>query len=168
MQRENPLGRRSVRLVTSQIAREPAVHSASPTGENGGRGEEKQSPMNVNNTKSQMRKGMLDYCVLLLLSSRESYTNDIIRRLKDAELIVVEGTLYPLLNRLKKDGLLTYRWEESTQGPPRKYYEITDEGRASLAELDAVWAELAHTVGTLKASVADATPDDEEQPMEND
>ena len=84
--------------------------------------------MNIENAKSQMRKGMLDYCVLLLLSRESCYANDIITRLKQAELIVVEGTLYPLLNRLKKDGLLSYEWRESTQGPPRKYYALTDAG----------------------------------------
>ena len=86
--------------------------------------------MNVENAKSQMRKGMLEYCVLLLLSREAGYANYIIGRLKEAELIVVEGTLYPLLTRLKKDGLLQYEWRESTQGPPRKYYALTDEGRA--------------------------------------
>ena len=85
--------------------------------------------MNVDNAKSQMRKGMLEYCVLLLLSREASYANDIITRLKESEIIVVEGTLYPLLTRLKKDGLLSYEWRESTQGPPRKYYELTPDGR---------------------------------------
>ena len=73
--------------------------------------------MNIDNAKSQMRKGMLEYCVLLLLRRQPSYANDIIKQLKDADLIVVEGTLYPLLSRLKKDGLLTYEWQESFQGP---------------------------------------------------
>lgn len=107
--------------------------------------------MNVDNAKSQMRKGMLEYCVLLLLSREASYANDIIGRLKDAELIVVEGTLYPLLTRLKKEGLLSYEWRESTQGPPRKYYALTDDGRTFLDGLDAAWNELTHTVGVLKA-----------------
>jgi len=111
---------------------------------------EKQKAMNVDNAKSQMRKGMLEYCVLLLLSREASYANDIIARLKDAELIVVEGTLYPLLTRLKKDGLLSYEWRESTQGPPRKYYKLTDEGIAFLEELDFAWNELARTVRLLK------------------
>lgn len=108
--------------------------------------------MNVDNAKSQMRKGMLEYCVLLLLRGEPSYTADIISRLKAAELIVVEGTLYPLLTRLKKDGLLCYEWRESTQGPPRKYYAITDTGELFLQSLDAVWNELARTVGLLKAA----------------
>ena len=88
--------------------------------------------MNTDNAKSQMRKGMLEYCVLLLLSRQASYATDIIAQLKEAELIVVEGTLYPLLSRLKKDGLLSYQWQESTQGPPRKYYELTEDGRTAL------------------------------------
>ena len=102
--------------------------------------------MNVDNAKSQMRKGMLEYCVLLLLSKEASYANDIIGRLKQ----VVEGTLYPLLTRLKKDGLLSYEWRESTQGPPRKYYALTPEGRNFLLELDTAWNELVRTVGLLK------------------
>lgn len=107
--------------------------------------------MNVDNAKSQMRKGMLEYCVLLLLNREASYANDIISRLKDAELIVVEGTLYPLLTRLKKEGLLSYEWRESTQGPPRKYYALTDDGRAALEGLDTAWNELTRTVGLLKS-----------------
>lgn len=106
--------------------------------------------MNIENAKSQMRKGMLEYCVLLLLSEEPYYASDIIARLKNAELIVVEGTLYPLLTRLKKDGLLTYEWKESTQGPPRKYYELTAEGRSFLDELDKAWYELVYTVSHVK------------------
>lgn len=107
--------------------------------------------MNIDNAKSQMRKGMLEYCVLLLLRREPSYATDIIGRLKAAELIVVEGTLYPLLTRLKKDGLLSYKWRESTQGPPRKYYALTQEGELFLAELDYAWNELTRTVNLLKA-----------------
>lgn len=116
--------------------------------------------MNVDNAKSQMRKGMLEYCVLLLLSREPSYANDIIARLKDAELIVVEGTLYPLLTRLKKDGLLAYEWRESTQGPPRKYYKLTDEGSSFLKELDSAWNELARTVRLLKEKTPATAADD--------
>ncbi len=112
--------------------------------------------MNVDNVKSQMRKGMLDYCVLLLLSREASYASDIISRLKEAELIVVEGTLYPLLTRLKKDGLLCYEWRESRQGPPRKYYALTAAGRGFLGELDGVWTGLVRTVEILKARVTGA------------
>ena len=106
--------------------------------------------MNTDNAKSQMRKGMLEYCVLLLLSRQASYATDIIAQLKEEELIVVEGTLYPLLSRLKKDGLLSYQWQESTQGPPRKYYELTEDGRAALQELNSAWAQLTRTVDLLK------------------
>ena len=106
--------------------------------------------MNTDNAKSQMRKGMLEYCVLLLLSRQASYATDIIAQLKEAELIVVEGTLYPLLSRLKKDGLLSYQWQESTQGPPRKYYELTEDGRTALQELNNAWAQLTRTVDLLK------------------
>ncbi len=107
--------------------------------------------MNIDNAKSQMRKGMLEYCVLLLLRKEPCYANDIITRLKEADLIVVEGTLYPLLTRLKKDGLLSYEWRESLQGPPRKYYALTDTGELFLSNLDSAWNELARTVGLLKA-----------------
>ena len=110
-----------------------------------------QMPMNVDNAKSQMRKGMLEYCVMLLLRRESSYASDIIARLKEADLIVVEGTLYPLLTRLKKDGLLSYEWRESTQGPPRKYYALTPEGETFLGGLDSAWNELATTVAHLKA-----------------
>ncbi len=106
--------------------------------------------MDVNNAKSQMRKGMLEYCILLLLKREPAYASDIIRQLQEAELLVVEGTLYPLLTRLKKDGLLSYEWQESTQGPPRKYYALTDEGEQFLQELDIAWGELDKTVNYLK------------------
>ena len=99
-----------------------------------------------------MRKGMLDFCVLLLLRRGPSYAADIILRLKEAELIVVEGTLYPLLSRLRRDGLLSYQWQESLQGPPRKYYSLTPDGLRVLDELDAAWEELARTVGLLKSA----------------
>ena len=106
--------------------------------------------MNVDNVKSQMRKGMLEYCILLLLHREASYASNIIQQLKEAKLIVVEGTLYPLLTRLKNDGLLAYEWVESTQGPPRKYYRLTDSGEVFLMELEASWDELANTVNHLK------------------
>jgi len=106
--------------------------------------------MNIDNAKSQMRKGMLEYCVLLLLRQRASYASDIIQRLKDADLLVVEGTLYPLLTRLKNDGLLSYEWQESTQGPPRKYYALTEPGEEFLAGLDAAWTEIENTINILK------------------
>lgn len=106
--------------------------------------------MNIENAKSQMRKGMLEYCVLLLLKRRPYYASDIIQQLKQAELLVVEGTLYPLLTRLKNDGLLKYEWQESTQGPPRKYYALSSDGEQFLEGLDSAWNELSNTVSYLK------------------
>src|ERR1700733_14117828 len=93
-------------------------------------------------SETQMRKGMLVYCVLLLLKDGKVYTSEIIRSLHQAELIVVEGTLYPLLNRLAKDNLLAYEWQESEQGPPRKYYWLTDEGKQLLTELKTAFHKL--------------------------
>ena len=92
--------------------------------------------MNIYNAKAQMRKGILEYCILTILAKKDLYTSNIINALKENDLIVVEGTLYPLLTRQKNAGLLSYRWEESTQGPPRKYYSLTETGRAYLKELD--------------------------------
>ncbi len=106
--------------------------------------------MNPDNSKSQMRKGMLEYCIMLLLRRQPCYANDIIQKLREAEMIVVEGTLYPLLSRLKRDGLLGYEWRESTQGPPRKYYVLTPEGQDALRQLDAGWEEIQRTVAILK------------------
>ena len=104
---------------------------------------------NIENLKSQMRKGMLEFCVLLLLSKGDAYVSEIIARMKSAHLIVVEGTLYPLLTRLKNDGLLSYRWEESPSGPPRKYYSITPVGLSFLQELHSSWNEISQTVNHL-------------------
>src|SRR5580704_9729480 len=101
-------------------------------------------------SETQMRKGMLVYCVLLLLKDGRVYTSEIIRALHAAELIVVEGTLYPLLNRLAKDGLLAYEWQESEQGPPRKYYWLTDEGQHLLGELKEVYQKLNASINTLE------------------
>lgn len=108
--------------------------------------------MDVNNIKSQMRKGMLEYCIMLLLHKELAYASDIIQKLKEAHLIVVEGTLYPLLTRLKNDDLLSYEWIESTQGPPRKYYKLTEKGETFLGELEASWQELNDTVSHLSHS----------------
>ncbi len=108
--------------------------------------------MKLENTKAQMRKGVLEYCILLVLDGKPLYASDIIKALKEAKLIVVEGTLYPLLTRLKNAGLLAYRWEESTQGPPRKYYELTDTGRKFLNELDGSWSELMDAVEKVKTN----------------
>jgi PadR family transcriptional regulator, regulatory protein PadR len=102
--------------------------------------------MKLENAKAQMRKGVLEYCILTILSNGDAYASDIINEMKKVEMIVVEGTLYPLLTRLKNAGLLSYRWEESTQGPPRKYYEITETGGEFLHELDQSWANLVEAV----------------------
>jgi len=106
--------------------------------------------MNLENTKAQMRKGILEYCILLALSRRPSYASDIITEMKSVQMIVVEGTLYPLLTRLKNDGYLGYQWVESSQGPPRKYYELTEEGKAFLSQLDQAWGELVGAIDQLK------------------
>ncbi|NMA74373.1 MAG: PadR family transcriptional regulator [Bacteroidales bacterium] len=98
--------------------------------------------MYVDNVKSQMRKGILEYCILLLLHNEKAYASDIIDWLKEARLIVVEGTLYPLLTRLKNERVLNYEWIESTQGPPRKYYYLTQYGEEFLKELETSWNEL--------------------------
>jgi len=105
--------------------------------------------MDIENVKSQMRKGFLEYCTLLILRKKASYTSDIIEGLKSAQLIVVEGTLYPLLTRLKNDGLLSYEWVESTQGPPRKYYSLTDNGVVLLDNLGEAWQELSSSINHL-------------------
>ena len=102
--------------------------------------------MNVENIQSQMRKGVLEFCILSIISNNEAYASDIIKQLKDGKILVVEGTLYPLLTRLKNDGLLKYSWEESKSGPPRKYYQITVLGETVLKEMNKTWKELAFAV----------------------
>jgi len=106
--------------------------------------------MKIENIKSQMRKGVLEYCILNILSQQEAaYTSDILQELKDAKMIVVEGTVYPLLTRLKNAGYLTYRWEESTSGPPRKYYYLTDKGNEFLNLMHESWQELVAAVNHI-------------------
>lgn len=102
--------------------------------------------MKIENTKAQMRKGVLEYCILSILENGEAYPSEIIEKLKAGKLIVVEGTLYPLLTRLKNAGLLSYRWEESKSGPPRKYYELTPIGQNFLKELETTWNDLVNAV----------------------
>jgi len=106
--------------------------------------------MIAENTQTQMRKGILEYCVLLIISKGEIYASDIISELKAARLLVVEGTLYPLLTRLKNNGLLGYNWVESTSGPPRKYYVLTEGGKEMLKQLDNTWSELSSAIETAK------------------
>ena len=106
--------------------------------------------INDDNAKAQMRKGILDYCILAILSREDSYAPKIIACLKKTNLIVVEGTLYPLLTRLKNAGYLAYRWEESPQGPPRKVYTLTDTGREYLRFLDEAWDELVAQINLVR------------------
>lgn len=102
------------------------------------------------NTRAQMRKGVLEYCILLTIAREEkAYASDILKELKKDNLIVVEGTLYPLLSRLKNEELLKYSWQESTQGPPRKYYQLTEKGKKSLLELNETWEELVSSINSL-------------------
>lgn len=105
--------------------------------------------MKIENTKAQMRKGVLEYCILTILSQKEHYPSEIIETLKNAELIVVEGTLYPLLTRLKNAKYLQYRWVESPSGPPRKYYSLTDEGELFRKELESTWSVLQSAVNQI-------------------
>jgi PadR family transcriptional regulator PadR len=105
--------------------------------------------MNIENTKAQMRKGVLEFCILSVLKEKDAYTSEILDTLKNAKLLVVEGTIYPLLTRLKNDGLLSYRWEESTSGPPRKYYGLTEIGLTFLNELNSTWTELSDAVNLI-------------------
>ena len=104
--------------------------------------------MNIDNMKAQMRKGVLELCIMSIIAEQEVYPSDIIDRLKEAELIIVEGTLYPLLSRLKNAGLLSYSWRESSSGPPRKYFSLTSEGEKFLMELNHNWQQLVNAVNT--------------------
>lgn len=102
--------------------------------------------MNIENTKAQMRKGILEFCILSILKEKDCYTSEILDELKSVKLVVVEGTVYPLLTRLKNDDYLAYRWEESSSGPPRKYYKLTETGQQFLDELAKTWYELSNAV----------------------
>lgn len=104
--------------------------------------------MNIDNARAQMKKGVLELCILSILSRQEAYPGDIIEEMKASKIMVVEGTLYPLLTRLKNAEILTYRWEESTSGPPRKYYRLTEKGEKFLAELQDAWDDLVKSVKT--------------------
>jgi PadR family transcriptional regulator, regulatory protein PadR len=105
--------------------------------------------MNIENTQSQMRKGVLEFCILSVIRRGEAYPSDIIEEMKKANLNILEGTLYPLLTRLKNADLLSYRWVESTSGPPRKYFSLTDKGAKFYQELQATWNEMANAVGQI-------------------
>ena len=108
--------------------------------------------MNIENTKAQMRKGILEFCILSILNQKDKYATEILDTLKSSQMIVVEGTIYPLLTRLKNAALLDYRWEESTAGPPRKYYAITNKGKGVLNELDESWKALNSAVNKITKS----------------
>lgn len=101
------------------------------------------------NSKAQMRKGLLEFCILLLINKKALYASDILESLKEADMIVVEGTLYPLLSRLRSDGLLSYEWQESKSGPPRKYYSLTKKGKDSLKDLVKTWSSLSDSISSL-------------------
>jgi PadR family transcriptional regulator len=103
----------------------------------------------IENTKAQMRKGTLEFCILLIISRGRVYASEILTELKNADLLVVEGTLYPLLSRLRSAGLLSHSWEESKSGPPRKYYALTPAGKEILGELKTTWKTLASSIATL-------------------
>ncbi|MBC7850572.1 MAG: PadR family transcriptional regulator [Chitinophagaceae bacterium] len=128
--------------------------------------------MNIENTQSQMRKGILEFCIFSIIRRGEAYPSDIVEEMRGANLQIFEGTLYPLLTRLKNADMLTYRWVESNSGPPRKYFSLTDKGEMFYRELDATWNELANAVNTLankKESLtttmsASSNPDNPENP----
>ena len=105
--------------------------------------------MDIQNTQSQMRKGVLEFCILSIIRQGEVYPSDIVDKMKGANLNIFEGTLYPLLTRLKNAGYLTYRWVESNSGPPRKYFLMTDQGLQFYGELERTWKELADAVQLL-------------------
>lgn len=121
--------------------------------------------MNVENTQVQMRKGILEYCILQIISRGEIYASDMLHELTSAKIIVVEGTLYPLLSRLRKAGLLEYKWVESTSGPPRKYYTLTEEGKIFLDQLNDTWENLtASTSKIISKTKADKQKQNPKQP----
>lgn len=103
----------------------------------------------IDNTTAQMRKGILEFCVLLAVSPSEAYASDILRRLKQFDLIIVEGTLYPILSRLKEAGLVSYSWVESNEGPPRKYYELTDKGREAVEKMKEHFQSMNESINKL-------------------
>src|SRR6187401_636216 len=129
--------------------------------------------MNIDNTASQMRKGVLEFCILSVIKQGEAYPSDIIDKMREANLHILEGTLYPLLTRLKNAEFLTYRWIESNSGPPRKYFSLTEKGDAFYKELEATWNELANAVKALSEAEQEFTAEQEqsaekEQTINND
>lgn len=112
--------------------------------------------MNVENTQVQMRKGILEFCILHIISRGEVYASDMLEELTSAKIMVVEGTLYPLLTRLRKAGLVDYKWVESSSGPPRKYYTLTPDGQDFLSTLNTTWEELVSSITSITKHVANA------------
>ncbi len=108
---------------------------------------------NAENSKAQMRKGLLEFCILLLISKKALYASEILMHLKEADMIVVEGTLYPLLSRLRTDELVSYEWQESKSGPPRKYYSLTKKGKDALKDLVSTWQSLNNSITSLLSNV---------------
>lgn len=108
----------------------------------------------LSNLKSQMRKGLLEYCILSIISRDEAYASDILDILKTSQLLVVEGTLYPLLTRMKNEGLLSYRWQESTGGPPRKYYTLTPDGQQLLQQLHQEWQTISTAISQITSNTS--------------
>lgn len=128
-----------------------SVKSSAPKGS----GPSKEKKMNIENTQSQMRKGILEFCILSIIRRSEAYPSDIVEEMKNAGLHILEGTLYPLLTRLKNADMLTYRWVESNSGPPRKYFSLTEKGNLFYQELEKTWQELSDGVNTLKNKKSD-------------
>lgn len=122
----------------------------------------------IENIKSQMRKGLLEYCILAVISRKEAYASDLLEVLRKADLFVVEGTVYPLLTRMKNNGLLDYRWEESPGGPPRKYFRLTEDGHKLLLQLDEEWTAISTSINAIIASKPTAeaqTPYTQKDPL---
>ena len=111
--------------------------------------------MDIENRKAQLKKGILEFCILSIISRGEAYTSDILEEMKAAKLLVVEGTMYPLLSRLKNEGLLSYNWVESKSGPPRKYYQLTEDGKKFMDELHLTWVDLVESVDRLTNKTKD-------------
>lgn len=105
--------------------------------------------MNIDNTQSQMRKGTLEFCILSIIKRGEAYPGNIVEEMRGAGLIILEGTLYPLLTRLKNAEMLNYRWVESPSGPPRKYFSLTEKGEVFYSELEKTWNELSEAVNKV-------------------
>lgn len=128
-----------------------------------------ENKMNIENTQSQMRRGILEFCILSVIRRGEAYPSDIVEEMKESKLQVLEGTLYPLLTRLKNAGMLTYRWVESNSGPPRKYFSLTDQGETFYKQLEGTWNELANAVNKLKNKEESLKPvtDETAAPMQD-